>query len=220
MINPVALYNEIMSGIVSSMPPMLQSMIANKKTRQAQQPASAASEEISNAMNALSSGGSAPLSFADIYELYRKTNQSGDELRQQIDDAILGASMKYGMDPNLIKSVIRAESNFNPDAVSRAGAQGLMQLMPNTAASLGVNDPFDIIENVDGGTKYLSKMLEMFGGDLRLALAAYNAGPTAVKKYDGIPPYEETQNYVPSVLGYREQYIVRQYEEARKLPRA
>jgi len=154
--------------------------------------------------------------FSDILDSYKETGKNGDETLRLIDEAILAASEKYGLDPNLIKAVIRAESNFNPQAVSRAGAQGLMQLMPQTAAYLGVTDPFDIMQNVDGGANYLKRMFDLYEGDLNLVLAAYNAGPGAVKKYDGIPPYNETLNYIPIVLKYREQYILEQYEAAGK----
>ena len=98
-----------------------------------------------------------------------------------------------------MRAVIHAESAFNPEAISRAGAQGLMQLMPATAAELQVGDPFDPAENIEGGARYLSQLLAEFKGDLDLAAAAYNAGPNAVYQYGGIPPYDETQEYVRRV---------------------
>lgn len=111
----------------------------------------------------------------------------------------------YGLSEPLVYAVIRAESNFNPNAVSPAGARGLMQLMPGTAAEMGVTDIFDPTQNVAGGTQYLSKMFSLFN-DKRLALAAYNAGPENVKKHKGIPPFEETKNYVRMVMAFEEAY--------------
>lgn len=126
-----------------------------------------------------------------------KINYKGD-FNQIIDSA----SKKYNINSSIIKSVIKAESNFNPSVVSSSGAMGLMQLMPDTALSLGVDEPFDPMENIEGGVKYLKDMLNKFGGNLELALAAYNAGPGNVTKYGGIPPFQETQNYVSKIMGY------------------
>lgn len=108
----------------------------------------------------------------------------------------------YQVPVNLLKAVAKAESNFTADAVSPCGAQGIMQLMPATARYLGVADSFDPAQNIMGGAKYLRQMLDRFDGDVSMAVAAYNAGPGAVEKYNGVPPYRETQNYVAKVLGY------------------
>ena len=115
------------------------------------------------------------------------------------------AAARYGLDPALLKGLIRQESGFNPSARSAAGALGLTQLMPSTAASLGV-DPSDPAQAIDGGARYLQAQLDRFGGDAAKALAAYNAGPGAVARFGGVPPYAETQNYVNKVLGYAAQY--------------
>ncbi len=121
---------------------------------------------------------------------------------QEFEHLIAAASSKYGVSASLIRAVIQAESGYNPQAVSRAGAGGLMQLMPGTAKSLKVSDRFDPSQNVDGGVRYLRFLLDTFKGDVSLALAAYNAGLSKVAKYGGIPPYEETRVYVSRVLSY------------------
>ena len=120
----------------------------------------------------------------------------------RIEAGIRSAAERYNLPVDLIRSVIRAESNFQPDAVSPAGACGLMQLMPATARELGVEDPFDIEQNIDGGARYLRQMLDMFDGNLQTALSAYNAGPGTVMRYNGDVPYRETRDYVRKVMDF------------------
>lgn len=119
-----------------------------------------------------------------------------------IQELIRSYSSMYRLDEDLVYAVIKAESDFNPNAVSSKGARGLMQLMPGTAAEMGVTNIFDPAQNIAGGTQYLAKMMDLFH-DRSLALAAYNAGPEAVKQHNGIPPYDETKNYVKKVLSYQ-----------------
>jgi soluble lytic murein transglycosylase-like protein len=119
---------------------------------------------------------------------------------------ITAAAKKHGIDPALLAGLVKQESNFNPNAGSAAGARGLTQLMPATAAGLGVTDVLDPLQNLDGGAKYLRQQLDAFGGDVTRALAAYNAGPGAVQRYGGVPPYAETQNYVRVVQANAARY--------------
>jgi soluble lytic murein transglycosylase-like protein len=117
-------------------------------------------------------------------------------VRQHIE----ATATRFGVDRNLVDAVAWQESRYNPRAISTAGAMGVMQLMPSTAQQLGVRNPHDVEQNVAGGTAYLRQQLERFGNNVPLALAAYNAGPGAVLKYGGIPPYRETQNYVRQIM--------------------
>lgn len=129
------------------------------------------------------------------FSSYLKSSKNLDEIYQE-------ASQTYGVSVDLLKAMTKQESNFNPNATSRSGAQGLMQLMPATAASLGVIDAYDPYQNIMGGAKYIRQMLDKYNGNVSLALAAYNAGSNNVDKYGGIPPFAETQNYVAKITSY------------------
>lgn len=133
-------------------------------------------------------------------------NASNRLASKDLDPLIEKYASKNGLDSDFVKALIKQESGFKSDAKSHCGAMGLMQLMPATAMSLGVHNAFDPEQNIAGGTKYLKGLLDRFDGNKELALAAYNAGPGAVKKYGGVPPYSETQNYVKKVIGNYQTY--------------
>jgi soluble lytic murein transglycosylase-like protein len=141
----------------------------------------------------------------------RETRPDGDKLSSEqlqlrYDTIILTVSKRHAMDPSLVKAVIEAESDFDSQARSRAGAVGLMQLMPDTAKGLGITDLYDPSENIEGGVRHLKRLLAQFKRNVPLALAAYNAGATNVKKYGDIPPFKETQGFVDKVLEYQKKY--------------
>ena len=142
---------------------------------------------------------SVPVEKAKAADKVYSANASLPLADESLSSIITNAAKKYQVDPKLVSAVAEVESGGRQEATSAAGAVGVMQLMPDTAASLGVN-PYDKRENVEGGAKYLKEMLDLFGGDVKKAVAAYNAGPAAVKNYGGVPPYKETQNYVNKVL--------------------
>jgi hypothetical protein len=137
-----------------------------------------------------------------------ESTNSDESVNQRIDSAVSISSQKYGVDENLIRAIIKVESDFNPNCVSSAGAKGLMQLMPENCEDLGVNDPFNIEENIDAGTRHIKEYLDRYDGDVEMALMAYNGGPTrmanrGVKSIDDIYKMpKETQNYVPKVMSY------------------
>jgi len=124
----------------------------------------------------------------------------------QFDPIISDASKKYGLEAPLIKAVIKAESDFDPNAISNKGARGLMQIMPMNFRFLNVENPFDPHQSIDGGARYLREMMDRYNGKLNLSLAAYNAGPGAVDRHGGVPPYQETEEYIERVMRYYQRY--------------
>ena len=139
--------------------------------------------------------------FKDIYPSYKSIKS-----KHNFHNIILEAANRYNIDPALIKAIIMAESGYNPKAISKKGAVGLMQIMPATATSLGVENLFDPVHNVDAGVRYFKRLLNQFEGNIQLAVAAYNAGSRKVKKYQGIPPFKATQQYVKKVFEYYQYY--------------
>ena len=164
---------------------------------EAKAPPTARTAEVDRWDTGLRRRGGSRLARSTLQE-FHAANASGHPVEKSVQQA----AAKYQLAPELIRGVIRAESNFQVDAVSSAGAKGLMQLMPETAKELGVTNPFDIQQNIDGGARYLRQMLDRFGGDLKRALAAYNAGPGAVEQFNGHVPFPETRQYVQRVLRY------------------
>jgi len=136
----------------------------------------------------------------------KNTKEPNTVSRAEINDLVHKYADKNGLDADFVNAVINQESGFNPNATSKCGAMGLMQLMPSTAQGLGVTNAYNAEQNIEGGTKYLKGLMDRFDNNKSLALAAYNAGPNAVKKYGGIPPYAETQNYVKNVLSKYDSY--------------
>lgn len=142
------------------------------------------------------------------YRLYiREKDKGPKEYIRSYEKVIARAGKEYGVEPSLIKAIIKAESDFDHRAVSEKGARGLMQLMPGTAAQMDVRDSFDPEENILGGTRYLSGLLERFAPDLEKAVAAYNCGPERVESHNGVPPIPETADFVRKVLGYYRQFL-------------
>lgn len=161
-------------------------------------------EGVANVFNRIQQIGEKFVALSGTNSPFQQTLNKAIEERENVPFAELidTYSKKHGLDPNLVTSIIKAESNFNPNAISKAGACGLMQLMPNTAKSLGVTNIFEPKENIEGGIKYFKGLLDEFDQNLPLALAAYNAGPAIVKKTNDIPPIDETKNYVEKVLKF------------------
>lgn len=150
----------------------------------------------------------AETSFPEKHPATSSLDESMAQLEKETEywELILKASQEHQIEPALIKAIIMAESSYNPRAESKRGAKGLMQLMPNTAQALGIDDIYDPSHNINGGTKYFRFLLDKFNGNVNIALAAYNAGLTNVQRYNGIPPFESTRQYIKKVALYRKYY--------------
>jgi len=224
LVNVATLSNEILSGIIDRIPNAraMHERIMNPQTQTPSQSNVSETSTVSisgnsgNGRTTTSIGTSNnPVSFDAIFDYIANSGQvDNDVLRRAIEAEIDLAATRHNLDPSLVRAVVRAESNYRHDVVSRAGAMGLMQLMPGTAEFLGVEDPFDIRQNIDGGTRYLRMLLDMFDNDLTLALAAYNAGQGNVRRHGGVPPFQETINYIPRVKQFMEEYMLLSYKTA------
>ena len=141
------------------------------------------------------------------YTLYiKEARENPDAFIKKYDDIIVSAAEKFSLEPSLVKAVIKAESGFDHKAVSKKGAQGLMQLMPGTADEMAVDDPYNPEQNIFGGSRYLCKLMERYDNKLDHVLAAYNAGPEKVDQYNGVPPYKETRTFIERVMNYYNEY--------------
>lgn len=200
------LLEQARQGSTSSFAAALQAARGSDTAGEPTTPPSASAAPLTSAVGSpapLSSVGSAaPAPLTALSSAPTPTTAGGSPY----DALVAQSAARHGIDPALLHGLIQQESGFDPNSRSSAGALGLTQLMPGTASSLGVADPLDPAQSIEGGARYLSEMLQRFGGNTTDALAAYNAGPGAVQRYGGVPPYAETQDYVAKVLGYADAY--------------